>query len=201
MSPQDLGEGGQKPEVKHLNASGWIKVSLIMDSGTAKSAAHIGCECVAHRTSTRPPLADHHGSAFWGASAFYFHCQSRRVGISGFHCGGELCCLAPCAQHDVIMRAYHARTANALVNRVSTQHLDTARELLYLLDEALAETQHTRATCVTGKCYEPHMPTPLSLRDLDAGLTTVDGGGGDEHPHSAAHASSDDHHLSVLVRE
>ena len=40
------------------------------------------------------------------------------------------------------------------------------------------------ATCVTGKSYHTHMPTPLSLRDLDAASHKVDGDGGDEHPHS-----------------
>ena len=176
-----------------------------MDSGTANSAAHIGRECVAHRTSSRPPLVVWQSTTvahFGGASALNFHCQSRRVGISGFHCGGELCCLAPCAQHDAIMRAYHARTDNALVNRVSTQHLDTVRELLNLLDEALAETQHARRNMCDGKeLPAPHADASFPLRP----------GRGPHHcgwrwwrrtpAHSAAHASSDDHHLSVLVRD
>ena len=37
-----------------LSDSGWIKMSLIMDSGAAESAAQVGRECVARRRSTRP---------------------------------------------------------------------------------------------------------------------------------------------------
>ena len=70
---------------------------------------------------------------FGRGSAFCLHCLSRRVGISVFHsCGG--CVAWLCAEHDVIMHAYHARAASALVNLI---HLDTASELLNHLEEAL----------------------------------------------------------------
>ena len=44
-----------KPEVKHLSDSGWIKRSLVVDSGAAESAAQVGRECGFHRTCTTPP--------------------------------------------------------------------------------------------------------------------------------------------------
>ena len=88
------------------------------------------------------------------------------------------------AQHDVIMRAYHRRTDNALVNRVSTQHLDTARELLNHLDEALAEAQHAWPNLCDGKeLPAPQADASLPLRP-GRGLTPVDGEGGDAHQHA-----------------
>ena len=136
-----LGMADRNPRSKTLSDSGWIKMSATMDSGAAVTAAHTGRECVAHRRSTRPPLVVWQATTvehFGEASASYLHCLSRLVGISGFHRGGVVL-LGPCAQHDVIMRANHARTAKALVNLI---HLDTASELLNHLDEALAEAQH-----------------------------------------------------------
>ena len=85
------------------------------------------------------------------------------------------------AQHDVIMRAYHARTANALVNLM---HLNTASELWNHLDEALAEAQHVWSNMCDGKeLPAPHADASLPLRP-GRGLTTVDGEGGDEHQHA-----------------
>ena len=60
---------GRNPRSKTLSESGWIKMSATMDSGAAETVAQIGRECVAHRTSTTPPLvAGHHRSAHRGAS-------------------------------------------------------------------------------------------------------------------------------------
>ena len=93
----------------------------------------------------------------------------------------ELYCLATGAQHVVIMRAYRGRTDNALVIRVSTQHLDIARELLNHLDETLAETQHLWRNMRDGKKLPaPHADVSLPPR-LGRGLTTVDGDGDNEH--------------------
>ena len=136
---------------KISNDSGRIQVSAIMDSGTAESVAQIGRECVADRRSSRPPLvAFHHGSAFGRPRLLHgriacspcLHCQSRRVLISGFSTVVEQYCLATGAQHDVIMRASPRLHEQRTCQSVSTQHLDMARELLNLLDEALAETLH-----------------------------------------------------------
>ena len=79
------------------------------------------------------------------------------------------------------MHAYHGRTDNAVVNRVSTQHLDTTRELLNLLDEALAETQHVWRNVRDGKeLPAQHVDAALPGR----GLTTAGGDGDYEHPHA-----------------
>ena len=90
--------------------------------------------------------------------------------------------MATGSQHDVIMRAYHGRTDKALVNRVSNQHLDTARELLNLLDEALAEAQHVWRIVRDGT--EPPAPQADASLHPRPGrrLTPVDRDGDDEHP-------------------
>ena len=158
--PRSWGWRCRNPRRKHLNASGWIKViSSLMDSGTAKSAAHIGRECVAHRSSSRPLLVVWQSTTeahFGGASAFYFHCQSRRVGISGFHCGGELCCLATGAQHDVTMGAYRGRKRST-----------------------------PGATCVIGKeLAAPHADASFPAATWTTASRTVDGDGDGGHPHA-----------------
>ena len=134
-------------------------------------------------------MAFHHGGALRGGEeASVPQCQSRRVGISGFQSGGLSVAWPPCAQRDVIMRAYHARTANA---RAILTHLDTVSELH--LDEALAEAQHVWRNMRDG--IPAHRPTPPCFRGLDAGfpgwmeMVTTNNG-------SAACARSEDHHLS-----
>ena len=67
------------------------------------------------------------------------------------------------AQHDVIMRAYHVRTANALVNLI---HLNTASELH--LDEPWRKRSMSGATCVMERSYQCQRPTPTCFRDSDA---------------------------------
>ena len=110
-----------------------------MDSGAAVTAAQIGRECGVRRTST--------------------------VSRSVVSIVVDKCCLASGAQHNVNMRAYHCRTDDALVNRVSTQHLDTARKLLNLFDEALAKTQHVWPNMRDGKeLPAPHADASLPLR-------------------------------------
>ena len=77
------------------------------------------------------------------------------------------------------MRAYHARTANALVSLI---HLDTARELLILLDEALAEARHVWRNVRDGiKPPAPQADASLHPRP-GRRLTPVDRDGDDEHP-------------------
>ena len=48
MSSKILEMAGRNPRSQTLSDPVWIKVSRVMDSGTAKSAAHIGRECVVH---------------------------------------------------------------------------------------------------------------------------------------------------------
>ena len=77
------------------------------------------------------------------------------------------------------MRAYHARTANALVNLI---HLDTASECLFHLDEALAEAQRVwRDVRDRSKPPAPEPDASLLPRP-GRRLTPVDGDGDDEHP-------------------
>ena len=92
--------------------------------------------------------------------------------------------MATGAQHDVIMRACHRRTDNALVNRVSTQHLDTASELLNHLDEALAEAQHVWSNMWDGKELQAPRADASLLPRPGRGLTPVEGDCGDKHPHA-----------------
>ena len=67
MSSKVLEMAARSPRSNISNDSGCIKVSATMDSGTAKSVAQIGRDCVADRRSTRQPLvAFHHGGAFGG---------------------------------------------------------------------------------------------------------------------------------------
>ena len=187
MSLQDLADGGQKPELRNLSGSGWIEMSATMDSGAAVTAAQIGRESfIGHLP---PPLleAGHHRSAY--RAPRLSHCTiactsclhstpivSRSL-VSVVLRGQRR------AHHDVILRAYHGGTDGALVNRVSTQHLDMARELLNLLDEALAKT-HARRNMRDGKeLPAPHTDASLPPRP-GVRLTAVDGDGGDEHPHT-----------------
>ena len=95
---QDLGDGGQIPEVQNLSDSGWIRMSATMDSGAAATANQIGRVCVVHRTSTTPALvAGHHRSAYREprlshcmiACSSCLHFQSHVSRSSGFHCGGS----------------------------------------------------------------------------------------------------------------
>ena len=143
-------------------------MSATMDRRAAESAAQVGRECGFHRTCTTPPPGGRPSlECISGASGFTLHNRllfllfltSPIVSRSLL----EWYCLATGEQHDVIMRAYHARTANALVNLI---HLDTARELLNHLDEALAEAQHVWRNMRDG--IPAHMPTSLCLCDLDA---------------------------------
>ena len=77
------------------------------------------------------------------------------------------------------MCAYHAHTANALVNLI---HLDTASECLIHLDEALAEAQHVWRN-VRDRIKPPAPEADASLRPrLGRRLTPVGGDGDDEHP-------------------
>ena len=184
MSLQDLADGGQKPELRNLSGSGWIEMSATMDSGAAVTAAQIGRESfighLPHHSWRQATTGVHFGSlGFHTAQSLAFPAF-----ISGFRCGGVVLLGQRRAHHDVIMRAYHARTDNALVNRVSTQHLDTARELLNLLDESLAETQHARRNMRDGK--EPPAPQADASCPPRPGvrLTAVDDDGGDEQPHT-----------------
>ena len=88
----DLGDGGQKPEVKNLSDSGWITMSATMDGGAVVTAAQIGRECGVHRTSTTPPMVVHRNahrefclSHCMVACSSCLPFQSHRVQISGFH--------------------------------------------------------------------------------------------------------------------
>ena len=61
QSVEDFGDAARGETL-----AGCIKVSAIMDSGTAESVASDRRECVADRRATRPPLVVfHHGSAFF----------------------------------------------------------------------------------------------------------------------------------------
>ena len=91
-------------------------------------------------------------------------------------------CLATGAQLDVIMRPYRGCRDNALVTRVSTRHLDTARAL-----EPFGRGSGGNAASLVqhdGKGPPaPHAGGSLPSRP-GRGLTTVDGDGGDEHPNA-----------------
>ena len=127
---------------------------------------------------TRPWWQATTGVHTGGVSAFFFLCQSRRVGISGSHSGGG-CVAWPRAPSTTSSCPYHDRTANALVNLI---HLDTASELLNHLDEALAEAQHVWRIVRDGK----ELPAPQADASLHPRpgrrLTLLDRDGDDEHP-------------------
>ena len=78
------------------------------------TAAQIGRECVAHLPQ-HLLVAGHHGSAFREGLGFLPSLPVASCRDLWFPKRWGLCCSAPCAQHDVITRAYHARTANALI--------------------------------------------------------------------------------------
>ena len=192
MSSKILEMAGRNPRSQTLSDPVWIKVSRVMDSGTAKSAAHIGRECVVHRTSTTPHLvAGPYRSAH--RETRLSHCTIACVFLPSFpvpSCPRSLVsivvawyCLATGAQHDVLMRACHSHAQRTCQSDLHPAP-DTARELLNLLDEALAETQHARRNMRDGKeLPAPHVDAsfpPRPGRDLNA----VDDDGGDEHPHT-----------------
>ena len=95
--------------------------------------------------------------------------------------------MAPCAQHDVIMHAYHARAASALVNLYTwTRQASSC---------SWRKRSISGVTCVMELSHQPHRSTSPCFRGLDAGspqwtemVTT--------NTRSAAHARSEDHHFS-----
>ena len=170
MSPQDLGDGGQNPEVKHWNASGWIKVSLIMDSGTAKSAAHIGRECVAHRTSSRPPLVVWQSTtvALFGVLRHSAFTASRVVSGSLASIAVEVVLLGPVRP----ARRHHARVPRSHGQRTCQPGLHPT------------PGHGTRALVRDGKeLAAPHADASFPPRP-GRGLTNVDGDGDGGHPHA-----------------
>ena len=141
---------GMAPEVKRLSDSGCIKVSAIMDSGTAESVAQIGVSA-----SLIGELRDRlwwlsttvaHSSLSHGTNRMLplpppsppspsLHCRARREQISGFQCG--------------VVLLGHGCPARLCRARVPRSHGQCARQSdtpehgkRASLGRALAETQH-----------------------------------------------------------
>ena len=172
MSSKVLEMAARSPRSNISNDLGCIKVSAITDSGTAKSVAQIGRECVAERRSTRPFLvAFHHGSALGGprlshgtlvcsSLAFIASRVVNRPLVSSARWSSTAWSRT---SSTTLSCAHHGRTDNSLVNLV---HSDTAWGTRLWRKRSMSD-----ATCVMEGSYQCQKPTPPGLPRLGSGLT------------------------------